>query len=507
MKNAELITISIGIENKGQKEKIKRLVEVYRHFENTLLDLIVQNYSLYIDGKDTNDFELLTSLEVIVNALYDDKSKNSKQVTYLKNKYKNNQLWKNLKATVKNIDQNNLHYIISKVVYKSKLHIQKLERYKQYPCILEEIPSLLKPSILSDVKNYYIELDKQKSLSFEKLEKGSLIGIRLSQKKDMMYINLNKKQRKELCDHIEELTKINKLHSVQLMYSNGNVRLQINYLKELKYAAIDMGDRNLMAVFIDDETTPSLLVNGEPFKHYNDKFNTFITRLKEIAINEITEYYVSKTGAKYPVKYTEKGEIICNFISFLCLERNRFFKSQFNKVAKDVVEYLYQNGVTDLFLSENLAKSKDHKECEIIKLVRQSDNEVVNRNLSKIPFAMLIKCIDQEAQEHGIRVKYINESFTSQVSSISGDIKKVQENPKLTDAYNGKRKGELFHDIVINEKFNADLNAAVNYIKVGTNKNFKWLEDKLFKLRDPNKIEIDINIDVLDIIFDACKQV
>jgi len=40
-------------------------------------------------------------------------------------------------------------------------------------------------------------------------------------------------------------------------------------------------------------------------------------------------------------------------------------------------------------------------------------------------------------------------------------------------------------DTVINERFNADLNAAVNHIKVGTNKNFDWLKDKLFKLKDP----------------------
>jgi len=506
MKDTELITISIVVENKEQREKIKRLIEVYRRFENALLDLVVQNYSLYIDNKDTNDFELLTSPGVIVNALSGDMSKNTKQVKYLTNKYKNNQLWKELKASVKNIDQNNLICIISKVAYKSKPYIQKLEQCKHYPCILKEVPSLLKPSLLVK-ENYYIELDKQNSLSFEKLEKDNLIGIKLSQKKKMMHIQLNKKQKEELEKQIEELTEINKLYSARLIYSNGNVRLEINYLKKIKYAAIDMGERNLMAVFVDDETTPSLLVDGKPFKHFNDKFNAFIARLKEIAMNEITEYYTSKTGVKYPVEYTEKGDIILNLISFLCSERNRIFKNQFSKIAKDVVEYLHQNEVTDLFLSENLAKSKDNKDCELIKVARQNDNKVVNSNIIKIPFAVLIKCIEQEAQEYGIRVKYINENYTSQVSCISGDIRSVQKNPKLTNAYNGKRKGELFHDYVINEKFNADLNAAANYIKVGTGKNFEWLKDKLFKLREPDKIEVSINIDVIDIIAGMHKLV
>ena len=52
-------------------------------------------------------------------------------------------------------------------------------------------------------------------------------------------------------------------------------------------------------------------------------------------------------------------------------------------------------------------------------------------------------------------------------------------------------KRGLFLDTVINKVFNADINAAVNHIKVGTGKCFARLKDKLFKLCNPIKIKSD----------------
>jgi len=66
------------------------------------------------------------------------------------------------------------------------------------------------------------------------------------------------------------------------------------------------------------------------------------------------------------------------------------------------------------------------------------------------------------------------------------------DNPDLTNAFKGKRvKRGLFLDVVINKVFNADINGAVNHIKVGTGKCFAWLKDKLFKLCNPIKIKSD----------------
>ena len=56
--------------------------------------------------------------------------------------------------------------------------------------------------------------------------------------------------------------------------------------------------------------------------------------------------------------------------------------------------------------------------------------------------------------------------------------------------FNGKRiKKGLFKDTIINKIFNADLNGAVNHIKLAIKKNFKWLKDNLWKLCNPIKVK------------------
>jgi len=482
--NTELRTFSIRIKSDKLEKKLKNILFTYKHFENILLILINQNYNLYKEGRDVNDFNLLTSPQLMRNALYDYNSKHSAQIEYLKNKYKDNQLWHELKETAKKLKPHNLTYIIKRVKASFKVYFTNLELYKQNPTSLfNGMPKPPKPKKLSKMTNYSVELDKYCSLSFVRLEKENLIGINLSN--SMIYIHVDKRQ-------VEKLTEIDRLYSARVIYDNGDLYLQISYLKELKktqtkqfkYASIDIGINNLITVFIDDENTPSLIVDGKPFKHYNAKFNRIVAKLNESKSKEVLEWGISKTGTKYPVKYTEKGKRIGKFISFLYSKRNRFFTDQFHKMAKRVVEYLHLHGVSELFISKNLAQLKRNGECELSKAVKQ--------NFIQIPFVKLLKYIEYKAQEYGINVHYIDEKYTSKASCISDDVKSIQESSYLTNAFKGKRvKRGLFLDTVINKVFNADINAAVNHIKVGTGKCFAWLKDKLFKLCNPIKIKSD----------------
>jgi IS605 OrfB family transposase len=483
-KNTELRVFSIRIKNDKLEKELKHLLFTYKHFENILLILISQNYNLYRDGKDTNDFGLLTSPQLMRNALYDYNSKHSTQLEYLKDKYKDNQLWQALKETAKKLKPHNVVGIIKRVKANFKTYFTNLEAYKQNPNLFTGMPKPPKPKKLSKITDYSVELDKYNSLSFAKLEKENLIGINLSN--SMTYIHVDKKQ-------VEKLTEMSKLYSAKLVYNNGDLYLQINYLKDIshstsyvphKYAGIDIGINNLMTVFIDDETTSSLIVDGKPFKNYNSKFNRLISKLNEAKSKEVVEWAVSKSGSKYPAKYTEKGKKIGKFISYLYAKRNRFFHDQFHKMAKRVVEYLYLHGITDLFISKNLAELKNNGECNLNKSTKQ--------NFIQIPFIKLLQNIEYKAQEYGINIHYIDERYTSKASCISDDIESIQESPDLTNAFKGKRvKRGLFLDVVINKVFNADINAAVNHIKVVTGKSFEWLKNKLFKPCNPIKIKSD----------------
>ncbi len=126
-------------------------------------------------------------------------------------------------------------------------------------------------------------------------------------------------------------------------------------------------------------------------------------------------------------------------------------------------------------------------ECNLRKKTKQ--------NFIQIPFIQLIHYIEQKAIKNGIEVIFIDEAYTSKTSCISGDVLAVQTKSKsnqkpTANEFKGTRaKRGLFRDIVLNKIWNADLNGAVNHIKVAFNSCFKWLKDALFKLCNPIKLK------------------
>jgi len=483
--NEELRTLSIRINSTKLNKKILSFVHSYRHFENILLILIKQNYDLYSQGQDSsNDFRYLTNKQTLRNALLDYKSKNSKDPDRLNEKYKDSELWQSLKETAKTIKQHNFVYIIDRVKSNYKTYFANLRLWHENPSLFTGMPKPPRPKKLSKLTNYAVDIDKYNALSFAKLENKNLIGVNLSNK--MFYIKCSFAQ-------IKKLTDIDKLHSAKIVYDNGLLYLNISYLKNttdvtsltVKESGIDIGVNNLAAVFVNDKTTHSLIVDGKPFKYYNTKFNRLLSKLNESKSCEVLEWGISKTGAKYPVKYTQKGKDINKFISFLYSKRNKYFYDQFHKVSKRIIEFLSLNNATELYLSKNLAELKNNGECNLRKTVKQ--------NFIQIPFVKLLKNIEYKAQELGINVYWIDESYSSKSSCISDDIINIQLNqPKSTNAFNGKRvKRGLFLDTLLNKVFNADINGAVNHIKIATAKNFEWLKNSLFKLSNPIKIKSD----------------
>jgi len=483
--NTELRVLSIRINSDKIEKEIKNALYTYRHFENILLLLIKENYEKYSQGLDTeNDFKHFTNKQTLRNALLDYKSKNSVNSDYLKEKYKDNQLWQSLSEVARKIKQHNFGYIIDRVKANYKTYFTNIKTYKENPGLFAGTPKPPKPKKLSKMIEYAIELDKYTALSFAKLEKQNLIGINLTN--HMIYIYCNQEQ-------IKKLTEIDKLYSARVVYDNGMLYLQISYLKKInkqkqsqinKLAGIDIGVNNIAAIFIDDRTTPSLVIDGKPHKHYNSRFNRLVAKLNESKSQEVLEWKESKTGSKYPSRYTEKGKRIGRFISFLYAKRNRYFQDQFHKIAKRIVEYLTLNGVSTLYISKNTAELKNNGECNL--------NKAVKQNFIQIPFIKLLKYIEYKAQEKGIQVYYVDEKYTSKASCISDNVKSIQDNPDLANAFKGKRvKRGLFLDTAINKIFNADVNGAVNHIKVATGKCFIWLKDKLFKLANPIKIKSD----------------
>ena len=96
-----------------------------------------------------------------------------------------------------------------------------------------------------------------------------------------------------------------------------------------------------------------------------------------------------------------------------------------------------------------------------------------------------------------MEVIFIDEAYTSKTSCVNGDVLEVQTQKFKNNSYKPlanelkgvRAKRGLFRDIVLNKIWNADLNGAVNHIKVAFNSCFKWLEKSLFKLCNPIKLK------------------
>jgi IS605 OrfB family transposase len=450
----------------------------YRHFENILLILIKQNYDLFKSGKDANDFNILTNKQTLRNALMGYKSKKQDNTDYLVNKYKDNQLFKDLTLLSKNIKQHNFTYIINRVKSQYKTFFTAIKSNAK--------ARLPKAKKLSKITNYSIDVDKDCSLSFKKLAKHNLIGINLSDK--MFYVHCYYDSIKSLIDN-----DINNLNSAKLVYDNGLLYLNVSYYKEIpkftsdgaiKESGLDIGVNNLVAIFVNDEETKSLIIDGKPYKKYNSDFNRLISKLNISKSNEVLEWGLSKNGTKYPKKYSIKGIKINKFISFLYQKRNRYFDDNFHKISVRILEYLKNSNVTDLYISKNLAELKSNGKCKLRKSTKQ--------NFIQIPFFKLLNIFEYKAAEFSIMVHSIDEAYTSKTSCISDNVVDIQNNRLLSNAFNGKRdKRGLFKDTLMKKVFNADLNGAVNHIKVGTSKSFEWLKNYLFKLCNPIKIKCD----------------
>jgi IS605 OrfB family transposase len=271
-------------------------------------------------------------------------------------------------------------------------------------------------------------------------------------------------------------------------------------------------------LFIDDNKTSSLIVNGKKYKHYNVKYNRLKSKLDEEISNNISTYKEVKNKKneiiKIPLEYNKRGIELKSFKKYITYKRNEYYENEFQQLSKKIVIYLKDKKVNELIISKNLIEGKQKGEIKLRKGVKQS--------FYNIPYGKLLNYIEEKCQEEGIIVVNIDESFTSKSSCISGNVKEAQnlcqnlrnqknkvnneEYKKLKEIYkeklstvlNGKRaKRGLYKDFLINKILNADLNGAVNHLKVWNNKNYKWLENYLFKLCNPIKINNLREFDIL----------
>jgi putative transposase len=191
--------------------------------------------------------------------------------------------------------------------------------------------------------------------------------------------------------------------------------------KEKKAMAIDLGVKNLATVVIEKEKYP-VIFDGKILISKLRWFAKETARIKSI---------ISKQGLKN-----------CKRLANLVIKEKNYVKDYIHKISRWIVDLAKRKGVSRIVigdLTSNFSKID----------IGKKNNEKFHR----IPFGKLIRMITYKAEECGISVMKIDESYTSQKCSVCGVIKR--SNRKHRGLYVCSNCGTVI---------NADVNGARNIL-------------------------------------------
>ncbi len=523
----KLKTFSIHESNLSFVKHIKSYLFQYKHLENILNLLLKEQFELNSNNKSLTSeqieenkviFSLLLN-PIIMKAVLSSNPggiKTKDNVSKVNLYFQNKDLFSQAKLASINLNDKNISMVVRRIKKDWSNYFKALKEYIANPSAFSGKPSYPKAKKLSQVFNYSLPLEPDKW----SLKKSGCLGINFGKK--MFYVNIGK----------SNYFKDKIVNNVTVSYSHGHIYYNFTYhrkeqslpkvveknipsIKFKKEAGGDVGLNNLMSLFINDETTKSLIFSGKEVISYNCNFNKRLSELNELISYEVKSYkeIKDKNGklVKVAESYTNKGKSLIKRKSQLFERRKLFFADYMNKLSKKIVEYLSYSKVTDLVLSKNLSFTKTDGSIHMQRKTKQK--------FYQIPFGNLLNLIESKAEEKFINITWINEAYTSKTSSISAEVVEVQKlatidknliKPNDLNGNRGvKRKNDvnnklgrgLFKDNIINKVINADINAACNHVKIAFNYIDKIYlqkyQDKIWKWCNPVKIKSNHEFDKL----------
>lgn len=429
----------------------------------------------------------------------------AEQIADLRKKYGQNEVFKGFLKTSKGLKEKNIYCLTKKLKVAYSVAAKKRAKGD----LLARDPKARK---LRDLSNFAISVDE---CAFS-LKKKNLLGLNLSGK--MRYFPIKHDLIKKACGSLEAV------EALEVVLNHGEIFVHLIYKPDhicaktaaasRKNAAIDLGVKNLVSLFVEDRTSQSLVISGQQPLSKNAQWNRKYAKLssqKSLLVNKIEALDKDSLERK---KVGEELSLVKKQISRLFNRRKAYFDDLVPKVSRRILEYSREQEVTHLYLSRNLTRCKK----EGPKMGRKQ-----NQKFMHIPYARIIDRLVLLGAEHGICVEdTVDEAYSSKSSCLSSDVCKVQElsaslrekakrseeeKALLTNAYKGKRvKRHLFEDSELSCKVLADLNAAANHVKlaIGKGRDMRWLKDYLWKLCSPVVVKCDSMF--LDLHFRKAKS-
>ncbi len=348
-----------------------------------------------------------------------------------------------------------LQTTIRQVIKDYKSFLASLAEYRINPGKFKRRPQPPKPKKLGKLTQVTAEFN---SNVFE--VEGNTLFLRLR-------MNGKKRIKIKLPRDVEGVS------SVRLVYHLSDVWVDVIYEKELKkpeaglihLAGIDMGMDNLVSLVSTNPDVRSLIISGREIKSFNRWFNK-----KKAAVQSAMDTLTDKTArekdeSRKKALSKELFELEL-YLHNLYNYRDRWIESCFHKVARVLADHLYETGHKAVYVGKGVTESKNGIDL----------GKVTNQNFVGIPFRKLINILKYKLEELGVKAEEKEEPYTSKASSLSDDIleiqrkyaeaKEKQEEAKIKCS--GKRiERGLYRDNVLKKVFNADLNGALNILKVG----------------------------------------
>ena len=215
-------------------------------------------------------------------------------------------------------------------------------------------------------------------------------------------------------------------------------------LNENLYLGVDLGIDNF-ATLVTNLAEKPVLVNGKIVKSVNQHYN--------------------KIKAKLMSNIGSKGD--SNGLKKITHSRNMIIQNYLHCTSRFIVNYCLKHRIKNIVIGYNPTWKQN---VEI--------GKVNNQNFVSVPFLKLINQIQYKAEEYGIKIKTIEESYTSKVDALS--LETIEKH----DKYNGKRKHRGLFQSSVGMLVNADVNGALNILrKVIGNSFVKEILDKRRALR------------------------
>ena len=219
---------------------------------------------------------------------------------------------------------------------------------------------------------------------------------------------------------------------IVFVYSDEINYTQVN--KNNNFLGIDLGVNNFLTC-IDNINNKPFIIDGKKLKGFNYYFN------KQLAKRKSNLEKINKTK-------TSKS------IQNLWIKRENKFNDSFHKITKILTQYCLENDISKVVIGYN----KEWKQN--INLGKRN-----NQNFVQISHSNFIQKLKYKLENHGIKLKLQEESYTSKVDAIAlEEIKKQEE-------YLGERIYRGLFSSSTGRKINADVNGVLNIIRKESNCN------------------------------------